>query len=95
MKGGLLRLHPLYQFFDPIKSRLIGDPGRQALVMLNLAVEFDTLVTHRDRSNRGATLTGRLGYKTIKRESFTWTRIVQMRGIPHRGSISTMKETAE
>jgi hypothetical protein len=53
VKVGLLCLHPLYQFFDPIKRSLIGDPGRQALVMLDLAVEFDTLVTHKKpRSNR-------------------------------------------
>jgi hypothetical protein len=53
MKRGFLCLHPRYQFFDPIKGGLIGDPGRQALVMLDLAVEFDALVTHRKpRSNR-------------------------------------------
>jgi hypothetical protein len=52
VKGGLSRLHPLYQLFDPIKRTLIGDPGGQGLVMLDLAVEFDTLVTHRNRSNR-------------------------------------------
>jgi hypothetical protein len=34
--------------FDPINGALIGDPGRQALVMLDLAVEFDALVTHRN-----------------------------------------------
>jgi hypothetical protein len=44
VKHGLLRVHLLYQFFDPIKCRLIGDPRRQAAVMLDLAVEFDTLV---------------------------------------------------
>jgi hypothetical protein len=30
----------------PIKCGLIGDPGRQVLVMLDLAVEFGALVTH-------------------------------------------------
>jgi hypothetical protein len=48
MKRGFLCLHPRYQFFDPIKGELIGDPGRQALVMLDLAVEFDALVTPRN-----------------------------------------------
>ena len=48
MKGGFLRLHARYQSLDPIKGALIGDPGRQALVMLDLAVEFDALVTHRN-----------------------------------------------
>jgi hypothetical protein len=46
VKSVLLCVHLLYQFFDPIKCRLIGDPGRQAAVMLDLAVEFDTLVAH-------------------------------------------------
>jgi hypothetical protein len=46
MKRGFLCLNPRYQLFDPIKGGLIGDPVRQALVMLDLAVEFDALVTH-------------------------------------------------
>jgi hypothetical protein len=48
MKRGFLCLHARYQFFDPIKGALIGDPGRKALLMLDLAVEFDALVTHRN-----------------------------------------------
>src|ERR1700693_1120595 len=57
MKGGLLLLrgvkhsllsfHPLYQFLDPIKRKLIGDLARQALVMLDLAINFDALIIHR------------------------------------------------
>jgi hypothetical protein len=46
VKGGLLGLQIGDQFFDPIKRLLIGDPGRQVLVVLDLDVEFDTLVTH-------------------------------------------------
>jgi len=46
MKRRLLGLHSLDQFLDPIKHSLISDSGRHALVMLNLAVEFDALVTH-------------------------------------------------
>jgi len=41
MKRSLFSVHPLYQFPDPIKRSLIRDPGRQALEMLDLAVEFD------------------------------------------------------
>jgi hypothetical protein len=46
MKCGLLSPHPLNQFLDPIKERLIGDAGRHTLVMLDLGVKFDALVTH-------------------------------------------------
>jgi hypothetical protein len=46
VKRRLLGLRPLDQFLDPIEHSLIGDSGRHALVMLDLAVEFDTLVTH-------------------------------------------------
>jgi hypothetical protein len=34
---------PLYQFLDSIKHWRICDPGRQLLVMLDLAVDFDAL----------------------------------------------------
>jgi hypothetical protein len=46
VKCCLLGLHPLYQLLDPIKRSLIGNSGRHVLVMLDLAVEFDALVTH-------------------------------------------------
>jgi hypothetical protein len=46
VKRNLLDLRPLYQFPDPIEQSLIGEPGRQTLVMRDLAVEFDTPVTH-------------------------------------------------
>jgi hypothetical protein len=42
----LLGVRPFYQFLDPIKHSLIGDSGRHALVMRDLAVEFDALLTH-------------------------------------------------
>jgi hypothetical protein len=48
MKRSFSCLHSRYQMFDPIKGALIGDHGRQALVMLDLTVEFDALVTHRN-----------------------------------------------
>jgi hypothetical protein len=41
-----LRLHPLYQLFDPIKRGLIGDPGGQVLVMLDLTVDLGAFITH-------------------------------------------------
>jgi hypothetical protein len=47
VKHSLLSFHLLYQFLDPIKCKLIGDLGRQALVMLDLAINFDALITHR------------------------------------------------
>jgi hypothetical protein len=46
VKGGLLGLQIGDQFFDPIKCLLIGDPGRRVLVVLDLDVESDTIVTH-------------------------------------------------
>jgi hypothetical protein len=59
VKRGLLCLHSLYQFLDPINGTLICNRGRQALVMLDFAVEFDALVTHSNlRSNCGATPIG-------------------------------------
>jgi hypothetical protein len=48
MERGFLCLHPRYQFFDPINGGLVGDPGPQALVLRDLAVKFDALVTHRN-----------------------------------------------
>jgi len=47
VKRSLLGLHSLYQFLDPIEGKLIGDPIGQALVVLDLAVDLNTLVTHR------------------------------------------------
>jgi hypothetical protein len=76
VKGGLLRLHPLYQLLDPINRSLIGDPGGQGLVMLDLAVEFGTLFTHRNRSNR-ATFIGRLIVRRSKAKIVHSTRTVQ------------------
>jgi hypothetical protein len=46
VKRGLLGLHPLYQFLDPIKDWLIRDAGRHAPVMFDLLIEFDALFTH-------------------------------------------------
>ena len=46
VKQGLLALYPFYQFLNPIKSIWIDGSGRHALVVLDLAVEFDALVTH-------------------------------------------------
>jgi len=46
VKGGLLGLQIGDQFFDPIKRLLIGDPGRQLLIVLDLDVEFDAPATH-------------------------------------------------
>jgi hypothetical protein len=46
VKCSLLDLRPLAQFPDPIEQTLIGDSGRQALVVRDLAVEFDAPVTH-------------------------------------------------
>jgi hypothetical protein len=46
VKQRLLVLRPLYQFLDPIEQTLIGESGPQTLVMRDLAVEFDALVTH-------------------------------------------------
>jgi hypothetical protein len=52
MKRQLLSLHPLNQFLDPINRWLICEPGRQETIVLDLAVEFDALVTY------GAALSG-------------------------------------
>jgi hypothetical protein len=46
MKRSLFSVHPFYQFPDPIKPSLIRDPGRQALIMLDRAVEFDAHFSH-------------------------------------------------
>jgi hypothetical protein len=46
VKRSLLDLRSLYQFLDPIEQSLIGESGRQTLVMRDLAVEFDAPVTH-------------------------------------------------
>jgi hypothetical protein len=46
MKHRLLSLDPLYQSLDRVKRRLIGGSGNHALVVLDLAVEFDAPVTH-------------------------------------------------
>ena len=46
VKRHLLGLRPFDQFLDPIEHSMIGDSGRHALVMRDLAVEFDALVTH-------------------------------------------------
>jgi hypothetical protein len=46
MKHNLPSLHPLYQFLDPIKRSLIGDPGCHVLVMLDLLVDLNALLTH-------------------------------------------------
>jgi hypothetical protein len=46
VKRGLLGFHLLHQFFDPIDRKLVADRRGYALVVLDLAVEFDTLVTH-------------------------------------------------
>ncbi len=46
VKRGLLSLHLLHQFFNPINRKLVGDRSGYALVVLDLAVEFDTLVAH-------------------------------------------------
>jgi hypothetical protein len=46
VKRSLLVLRPLYQFLDPIEQTLVSESGRQALVMRDLAVEFDAPFTH-------------------------------------------------
>jgi hypothetical protein len=60
MKCGLLGLHPLNQFLDPGKHSLIANSGRHALVMLDLVVEFDALLTHGTRRCRATRLIVRL-----------------------------------
>jgi hypothetical protein len=49
VKCGLLCLHPLDQFFDPLKHKPIRDAGRHVTVMLDFTVEFDALFTHGTR----------------------------------------------
>jgi hypothetical protein len=39
-------LHPLYQFLDPIKRRLISDSGCHALVIINLLIDLNALLAH-------------------------------------------------
>jgi hypothetical protein len=46
VKQGLLSLHFLYQFFDPIERKLVGYRRGYPLVMLDLSVEFQAFVTH-------------------------------------------------
>jgi hypothetical protein len=46
VKRCLLGFHLLHQFFDPINRKLVGNRGCYPLIVLDLAVEFDTLVTH-------------------------------------------------
>jgi hypothetical protein len=46
VKRGLLSLHFLYQFFDPIERKLVGYRRGYPLVMLDLSVEFQAFVTH-------------------------------------------------
>jgi hypothetical protein len=41
-----LSLHLLYQRFDTIKSTLVSYSSREVLVMLNLAVDLNALLTH-------------------------------------------------
>ena len=45
MKRGLLCLHPLYQFFDPINCELVSY-DRQPFITQNLFVDLDALLTH-------------------------------------------------
>jgi hypothetical protein len=46
VKRGLLDLHLLNQFLDPLKQSRIGYAGRQETVMLNFTVDFNALLTH-------------------------------------------------
>jgi hypothetical protein len=46
VKRGLLGFHLLYQLCEPINRKLIANRSGYALVVLDLAVEFDTFVTH-------------------------------------------------
>jgi hypothetical protein len=41
-----VRPQALYQFLDPVNRGLVGDAGRQAPVMLDLAVDLDAPITH-------------------------------------------------
>jgi hypothetical protein len=54
-----LGFYMVYKNLDPIKCQPIIDPGRQAFVMCDRGVEFNTLVTHfqfRICANLGVTL---------------------------------------
>jgi hypothetical protein len=46
MKCGLLTLHPLYQFLDPVECLLIRHAGRYETVMLDPLVDLNALLTH-------------------------------------------------
>jgi hypothetical protein len=46
MKRDLPSLHPLDQYLDPIKERLIGNSRRHVPVMIDLLVDLNALVTH-------------------------------------------------
>ena len=46
VKRGFFGLQLFHQFFDPINRKLVGDGSGDALVMLDLAVEFNTIVAH-------------------------------------------------
>jgi hypothetical protein len=47
VKRDLQILHQIYQFLDATKQSLIGHAGPYDTVMVNPAVEFEALVTHR------------------------------------------------
>jgi hypothetical protein len=46
VKRGLLGLHLLHQFFDPINRKLVVNRNGYAFVVLDLVVKFYALVTH-------------------------------------------------
>jgi hypothetical protein len=46
VKRDLPSLHPFNQLFDSIKGGLICEPGRQEMVMLDLLIDLNTLLTH-------------------------------------------------
>jgi hypothetical protein len=46
MELGLLGIRPLDQNLDPSEHSLVGDLRRDVAVMFDIAIEFDTLVTH-------------------------------------------------
>jgi hypothetical protein len=46
VKRGLLGLHLLHQFFDPINRKLVVNRNGYTFVVLDLVVKFYTLVTH-------------------------------------------------
>jgi hypothetical protein len=47
VKRDLQILHQIYQFLDATKQSLIGHAGPYDTVMIDPAVEFEALVTHR------------------------------------------------